>query len=297
MATTTTGLVPNWYPPTGENYDFLLYLWQWFPLMASLQWLISWYGMGKTSVSSPLNFPGRIGWLTMECPGFLSLLYMLSTLPQQYNITDLPWQNKVLAALFVIHYAYRAIIFPLIQPSMSPLHLFVWLSGLGFQLFNGTLLGSWLAAYGPTTQAAWREQLSFGVLQFTCGIALFYVGLAANYYHDDELREIRRRQARQQTAKGREAGGGGGGKSVEKHYEIPQAGLFKIMLYPHYFVEWVEWAGFYMACGWGCVPARMFVINEVAAMLPRAVKGKQWYMQKFGREKIEKKWAVIPGIW
>lgn len=60
-----------------------------------------WYGMGKTSVDSILNIPGRIAWFTMEIPGFLSLVYMMNTLPAEYGITDLPWQNKVLGALFV----------------------------------------------------------------------------------------------------------------------------------------------------------------------------------------------------
>lgn len=30
-ATMTTGLIPNWYPPTRENYDLILSLWKWFP--------------------------------------------------------------------------------------------------------------------------------------------------------------------------------------------------------------------------------------------------------------------------
>ena len=252
--------------------------------------------MGKTSVTSRLNLPGRIGWLTMEAPGFLSLLYMMNTLPAQHGITDLPWQNKVLAGLFVIHYSYRAVLFPILQPSMSPLHIIIWGFGLSFQVINGTCIGSWLAAYGPTTASAWDAQLApFPTFQFATGIALFYVGLAANYYHDEELREIRRREQARQTRLARESGKSA--KSVDKHYEIPQAGLFKIMLYPHYFVEWIEWLGFWVAGGWGFVPARCFFLNEVSAMLPRAVSGKKWYMEKFGEEKIKKKWAAIPGVW
>lgn len=293
----TTGLIPNWYPLSRENYDFVLSLWRFFFIGASLQWLVSWYGMGKTSVSSRLNLPGRLGWLTMEAPGFLTLLYTMRTLPAQHAITDLPWQNKVLAGLFVIHYTYRAILYPLLQPTMSPIHLFVWCFGLFFQLTNGSLIGSWLAAYGPTTAAAWDTQLRpFGTAQFCAGIIVFYGGLAANYFHDEELRQIRRREQRRQERIAREQGLKST-KSVDKHYEIPSAGLFKVMLYPHYFVEWVEWFGFYMAAGWGCAPAGLFVVNEIAAMLPRAVNGRQWYVERFGEEKIGKKWAVIPGVW
>jgi hypothetical protein len=59
----------------------------------------------------------------------------------------------------------------------------------------------------------------------------------------------------------------------------------------------VEWFGFWMAAGWGCVPARCFFVNEIAAMLPRAVSGRKWYVEKFGEEKIRGRWAVIPGVW
>ncbi|KAK1772309.1 hypothetical protein QBC33DRAFT_5148 [Phialemonium atrogriseum] len=288
-------LIQDWAPPTKEHYESILFIWKFFPLAASLQWLISWYGMGKTSVNSRFNIPGRIAWVTMESPGFLLLLYIMNTLPQQHGITDLPWQNKVLAGLFVIHYSYRAVLFPLMQPSMSPVHGVVWASALCFQLTNATCLGGWLAAYGPTTEAAWRAQLApFPTAQFALGAGLFYAGLAANYYHDDELREIRRREIARLERVAREGGGRGGG--VEKHYRIPTAGLFKILLYPHYFAEWIEWMGFWIACGVSCQPAMMFVVNEIASMLPRAVKGKRWYEEKFGKEKIRGKWAVIPGV-
>ena len=52
-------------------------------------------------------------------------------------------------------------------------------------------------------------------------------------------------------------------------------GLFRLVLYPHYFVESIEWSGFWMIGGQRCVPARCFLLNEVAAMLLRAVHGKQ----------------------
>lgn len=179
---------------------------------------------------------------------------------------------------------------------MSPVHALVWASAITFQVFNATCIGSWLAAYGPTTEAAWQEQLApFPTAQFALGAGLFYAGLAANYYHDDELREIRRREMARQERVARESGKKNA-SGVAKHYQIPKAGLFKIMLYPHYFVEWVEWVGFWVACGWSCQPAMMFVVNEVASMLPRAIRGKKWYEEKFGKEKIQSKWAVIPGV-
>ncbi|KAJ4405907.1 hypothetical protein N0V82_010238 [Gnomoniopsis sp. IMI 355080] len=245
--------------------------------------------MGKTSVNSIFNIPGRIAWFTMEIPGFLSLLYMMNTLPAEHGITDLPWQNKVL------HYLYRAVTFPFIQPSMSPIHFFVWASAAAFQVMNGTLIGSWLAAYGPVTKEAWATQLSpYPTLQFAIGITVFYLGLAANFYHDDELREIRRREQQRQERLAKQQGVKP--TSVEKHYQIPQAGLFQYVLYPHYLVEWLEWTGFYIACGFSSLPALMFVVNEISAMLPRAVNGRKWYVERFGEEKLRSRRAIIPGV-
>ncbi|KAK0388150.1 hypothetical protein NLU13_4395 [Sarocladium strictum] len=289
-------LVEGWMPPTRENYEKILFIWKLlYPAIGSAQFIIKWYGMGKTSKPSRFNLPGRLGWFLMEVPGFATLLYIMKTLPKMHGIDDLPWQNRVLAGLFVIHYSYRAVIFPFIQPSMAPIHILVSSMAIGFQLFNGTCIGSYLAAYGPVTEAAWAAQSPLP--QFVGGIALFYVGLASNYFHDEELRDIRRRENHRQERLKAQSQNVNGSREVERHYQIPRAGLFKYMLFPHYFCEWVEWFGYWMAAGWVCVPARTFLVNEIFTMLPRAINGKRWYIEKFGEEKVGKKWAVIPGIW
>ena len=129
---------------------------------------------------------------------------------------------------------------------------------------------------------------------------IFAAGLVGNIYHDDELREIRRAAARnikrREEAQGEKKNEGGKAKSVDKVYMMPQNGLFTWILYPHYLCEWVEWCGFWMIGGLGCVPVRIFVINEIATMTPRAVQGKRWYTERFGREKVGGRKAVIPGI-
>ncbi|CCF38199.1 steroid 5 alpha-reductase [Colletotrichum higginsianum] len=114
-----------------------------------------------------------------------------------------------------------------------------------------------------------------GVAQFVAGIAIFY-----------------RRQEKAVAA----SKGGNGGKGVHKHYRIPEAMLFRYMLYPHYFCEWVEWFGFWMASGWS-VPGRAFLLNEIFVMFPRARSGRRWYVDQFGEEKIRKKWTIVPGVY
>lgn len=58
------------------------------------------YGQGKTSSTSRFNIPGKIGWITMEVPGTLTLLYCMHTVSAG-GIGSLPLENKVMGALFV----------------------------------------------------------------------------------------------------------------------------------------------------------------------------------------------------
>ncbi|KKF95701.1 putative protein C9.08c [Ceratocystis platani] len=255
----------EWLPPTRDNWQLISSVFAIvFPVLGMLQFAISWYGMGKTSVNSLLNIPGRWAWLTMEVPGFLSLSYTMTTLPERLGLDDLPWQNKVLGALFVC---------------------------------NGISIGGWLGGYGPTTARDWMPH-SWSTAQFVAGIALFYIGLMGNFFHDEELREIRRAERRK-----RERINSSGGRQlaekdvdVHKHYRVPEAMLFKWILYPHYLCEWIEWLGFWIAAGFGCAPARSFLVNEVMAMFPRAWNGRKWYENEFGEEKIRRKWTILPGL-
>ena len=160
---------------------------------------------------------------------------------------------------------------------MSPTHVVVWASALSFQLVNATCIGGWLGGYGPTTVYDWAGRLYL----IEIGMVVWGWSFLANMYHDDDLREIRRAAARRQKREaekrreeGKEAEGGSSG--VEKIYMLPKNGLFRYILYAHYFCEWMEWAGFWMIGGWNCVPARNFLVNEVSTMLPRALQGKRW---------------------
>jgi 3-oxo-5-alpha-steroid 4-dehydrogenase 1 len=41
----------------------------------------------------------------MEVPGFLTLLYIMNTLPAQVGLSALPWENKAMGGLFVSFHA------------------------------------------------------------------------------------------------------------------------------------------------------------------------------------------------
>jgi 3-oxo-5-alpha-steroid 4-dehydrogenase 1 len=258
--------------------------------------------MGKTSIESKLNLPGRWAWFTMEAPGFITLLYIMFTLPPRLGLSSLPTTNWALAAMFTIHYLYRAIAAPLfLNPSMSPIHPFVWAAALAFQLCNSIAIGGWLAGYGPTTVHDWAGKL----YTIEIGMVIWGWGLLSNIYHDDDLREIRRAAARRQRKQAEEKAKAEGKSveqvetesSVDKVYMLPKNGLFHFVLYAHYLSEWFEWFGFWMAGGLrDFTPGRSFLVNEIAVMTPRAVQGWHWYVKKFGREKVGKRKAIIPGL-
>jgi 3-oxo-5-alpha-steroid 4-dehydrogenase 1 len=268
------------------------------------------------------NLPGKVGWLTMEAPGFITLLYIMNTLPKEIGIETLPWENLCMAGLFVrsiykktrsilidphqtIHYLYRAILYPLIAPSISPIHVIIWLSAICFQLTNSISIGGWLAGYGATTSEDWaNHQSNYEAPTRLClGLLIWAAGFFLTIFHDDELRKIRRtatQDQRRQAAEAEASTGKGkaanGRVNVDKIYIVPQNGMFKWILYPHYLFEWMEWTGYCIMGGATFIPGQTFVFNEIATMLPRAVKGKKWYIDRFGKEKIGARKAIIPGV-
>lgn len=252
---------------------------------------MTWYPQGKTSIESKWNLNGRLAWAIMESPGFLTLLYCMWAIPQQQGIATLPWANWTMAGMFTIHYVYRGLLSALwLNPSMSPIHIFVFLMAFAFNTVNGLSLGGWLGGYGPTTVHDWSGRL----YEIEIGLVIWGWGLMANIFHDDDLREIRRAAMRRQKAQAEKDGKPLEG--VKKYYMMPKNGLFHFVLYPHYLCEWFEWAGFWCVGGWHCVPARTFLINEIATMTPRAIQGRRWYIEKFGKEKVGNRKAVIPGL-
>ena len=100
-------------------------------------------------------------------------------------------------------------------------------------------------------------------------------------WHDDLLRSIRR--IREQD-------------NVKKIYEIPEGGLFKCVFFPPHVTEWIEWPGWWVVGGLGCSPARIFLVNEVTTMLPRALQGGRWYIDRFGEDKCKGEKAIVPGV-
>ena len=261
--------------------------------------------MGKTSSTSRFNLPGRYAWAAAELVGPINLLYIVLALPPRLKPpptaatsflgTGLPAQNELLACLYFLHYLNRAIVCPLVlNPSMSPIHPLVTIFMSIFQFTNSTSIATWLVYSTMTTDTEDRSIVSFGSI---VGLSLFLLGSAGNIWAETRLYDLRRGAAKRRAKSE--------GKAVityDKVYVIPPAeGFFKHILYPHYVLEWAEWTGYLIlggtwGLGWGSRSAAFwFLMNEFATMLPRAVVGRKWYEERFGKRAVGGRAAAIPG--
>lgn len=211
--------------------------------------------------SSIFNLPGRVAWCAMEIIGPINLIYNLSQPSPSFS--ELPPQNQLAAALYCTHYLNRAIISPFYSaPSMSPIHLFIMASAMGFNWFNSAGLAGWLRGYStpiPGFDTAGARALdpwnfSFPLVQILSflGAVCFALGMAGNIYAENTLFRLRRESAEQSAYKKSDTNttavmdsDKNTGNKFHKVYVIPPVeGIFSSILYPHYVFEWLEWVGF-----------------------------------------------------
>ncbi|WVN88418.1 uncharacterized protein L203_103627 [Cryptococcus depauperatus CBS 7841] len=263
--------------------------------------------------NSRLNINGNLAWSLME---LVSPITFITTLFKN-NHPPLNLSSHILAGLYLFHYAHRAIISPLVlSPKRSPLHLAVPLAAIIFNFLNGYLLALGLAFY-PVKEPGWTFYLC---------IVGWAIGFFGNVYHDEILNDLRRPRDRRLILadlpedKDTDAG----------RYKIPRGCLFEFVSFPNYLCEWLEWAAWSLAANpcpfialppfsslllttgpthtflsilsqiyWPknlLAPSWTFVLAEVASMLPRAIRGHEWYKKKFGDKYPKERKAVIPGI-
>lgn len=234
--------------------------------------------------------------------------------------------TKLLALLYVLHYLNRSTISVLRNPAKrAPMHLMTFLASVLFNLANGHLMGSWLGGRTRSLLDFTSEETSGGVPQsafaaplFWLGLGLWLAGLFGNIMHDNILYDLRRPDP--------------SGKPRPR-YSIPQGLLYSRpfggVSTPSFLCEWVEWLGFALACSTAggapalpssqmsfssssaflqafslptlpyishITPPWLFLFAELATMVPRALRGHQWYHDKFGKDMPQDRRAVFPGL-
>ncbi len=205
----------------------------------------------------------RLGWILMEAPVILIVLYFTITSFNAQTILKL-----IMIGLFCLHYINRTFIFPFrIHTKGKKMPLIIVASAVFFNLINGLSLGYYFKYF-----AHYPDSWFFDI-RFILGSLLFISGLILNWKADEILIHLR--------------------KPNETHYVIPGSKLFSLISCPNLFGELIEWAGFALLC-WN-LPALTFFIWTSANLIPRAISHHRWYKEKFDNYPPERK-AIIPFI-
>ncbi|KAF8752886.1 3-oxo-5-alpha-steroid 4-dehydrogenase [Rhizoctonia solani] len=210
----------------------------------------------------------------MELPSPIILLYAFS---QQTKLSDLlPLSltpHSVLPLLFVGHYLNRAIISPLRTPSRSRSHLVVVLAAIVFNTINGSVNGTWLGVGARTGSLGWADVPTI----YWVGVAMFGLGLWGNIWHDEVLLKIRKDKDGEKAEKP-------SGLNGQVSFALASGSITTRLQES---LTLGRYGGVYIT------PTLLFVLVEVALMLPRAQRGHEWYHEKFDDYPKERK-AVIP---
>ena len=220
------------------------------------------YGRHTSAKWGP-QISNRSGWMIMELPVMLMLMYFV--------LTNIEYQNAVtwlLIAAFMFHYINRTFIFPLrIRTAGKKMPLVIVLSAVFFNLVNGFSLGYYFAHFANYDNSWFKS------IPFVSGLILFITGVVINWKADSLLISLR--------------------KPGETGYVIPNRWLFSYISCPNLFGEIIEWSGYALMC-WN-LPAVSFLVWTCANLIPRAISHHQWYKEKFEDYPKDRK-AVIPFI-
>ncbi|XP_055965054.1 3-oxo-5-alpha-steroid 4-dehydrogenase 1 isoform X2 [Sorex fumeus] len=91
----------------------------------------------------PWVLPARPAWALQELPSLLVPLACACAHAGHLH----RWPNRLLLAMFVLHYVHRSLIFPLLIRGGKPTPLEIFLGATVFCTINGYLQGRYLSAY------------------------------------------------------------------------------------------------------------------------------------------------------
>jgi hypothetical protein len=246
-------------------YWVLVYLWV-FLAIAVVPYLLfrpAPYGRHSRKGWGPV-VGARLAWFLMEVPSplLMVLFFILGRHPQGAVAS-------VFLGLWLGHYLYRALLFPLLLPTSSrPMPVLILASGAFFNILNAYFNGRWLFSLAPPRALTWLASP-----QFIVGTALFVFGFFVHVLADRELRLLR--------------------LASDGKHGLPRSVLFRFLSCPNYFGEIVEWSGFALAA-WS--PAGLvFALWTAANLVPRALHHRRWYRTTFPDYPSSRR-AVVPFV-
>lgn len=249
-----------------QTYTRFIYFWGGLGIVSSL--LIHYTDMlpiSSRTEDDRLSVLGmidkKLGWIIMETPILLSVLYFYLSGSNPLNA------SVVMIAAFVLHYAHRALIYPhriRVQGKKMPVSMV--LMTMFFYSINGYLIGHYFGSLREYP-ISWLSDPRFVV-----GAALFVLGFIINVRSDTLLINLR--------APG------------ESDYKIPRGDLFRYVSCPNYFGEIVEWIGFALMC-WS-LPGTVYALWVCLALFATGLGTHRWYTRYFHDSYPSERKAVIP---
>lgn len=226
------------------------------------------------------DMSARLAWFLMESPNLWVSVICLLTPGLASPSCVASGANRLLLGLFCLHYAQRALLYPLLMPSSSrPMPVGIMALAWLFCTCNGYLQARFLTRF-HTFPEKWLQSPMFLV-----GVALFFLGFALNVHADSVLRGLAR-QRQQQSAKN---------KGEQQGYAVPTGGLFELVSAANYAAEMLEWGGFALACGLQ-YPGVVFAAFTFLNLAPRGIAHHRWYVEHFGDKYPRNRKALIPFV-
>lgn len=227
---------------------------------------------GKLHNGTDSSVSGRFGFTIMESTAFLCVPAFLSCA----NANSIP--HRLLLFGYIFHYINRTFIYPAMMINPRPIPVQIAASAFVFNIWNGTLQGMYIGTLNI-------EEGHFYSIQFILGLFLFISGFYTNNQCDAILRGLRRRAYKKRDPAPQN-------KDDEfKRYSIPYGNMYDYVSYGNYFGEILEWGGFALLTG--SFGAFAFFLFTISNLVPKAVKGHEWYKKKFPTYPPERK-AIIP---
>ena len=245
-----------------QNFESIVILWLLlgFITFITLLRIPAPYGKFAKNNWGPM-IPSKLGWIVMEIISPIALLYFII----KGNIVQTP-TSIIFISCWVLHYFNRSIIYPLRQNNPAKMPLLIALLAFLFNIVNGYINGTYLGSiqeYSIDYMSNWN---------FVLGLFLFILGAYINIKSDNILLSLR---------------------SKSGEYKIPEGFMFKYVSFPNYLGEILEWMAFALMT-WS-LAGLSFMIWTMANLVPRAIKGHQWYHSKFDSYPKNRK-AIFPYI-
>ncbi len=215
----------------------------------------------------------KIGWILMECPVFIVMLFMWASSDVKFTLPYL-----IFFLLFELHYFQRSFVFPLLMKGNGKMPIVIMALSIVFNLTNGYMQGYWLFIKAPN-EALYQELYTaqwFADPRFIIGVIIFFIGMAINLHSDSIIRHLRK-------------------PGDSKHY-LPKKGMYNYVTSANYFGEIIEWAGWaLLTWSWA---GFVFFWFTFANLVPRANSIYHKYETEFAEEfKNRKLKRIFPFVY